>query len=84
MVDDRVLPGGVEIHRLIHQAVEIGLAVARLDREGHGRLPPRGEQLRDIRLFERGEEFALVVPQHGHRGGVRLGVAVYKIAARGR
>ena len=53
VVDDRILLRRIEVRRHVHQAVEIGLAVARLDRDRRRRLPPVASELRDVGLLER-------------------------------
>ena len=50
VVDDRIPPRRIEVRRPEHQAVEIGLAVARFHRDRHRRLPARRHRAARCRL----------------------------------
>ena len=76
VVDDRILLRRIERGRLVHQAVEIGHAVARLHGDRRRRLPAGGQQPRDVGLLERQDQLAIGVAQHRDRRHVGLRVAV--------
>ena len=76
VVDDRILLRRIERGRLVHQAVEIGDAVARLDGNRQRRLPAGGHQPGDVGLFEREDQLAVRIAQLRHRRHVGLRIDV--------
>ena len=84
MVDDWILPSGIEIVRRVQQAVQIGRAVARLDGDRLRRAPARDGQTRDVRLFDRGDISAVCVAKHRDRRNVRLRIHVDEVLSRRR
>ena len=83
MVDDGILPGGVEVGGLEHQAVKIGDAVARLDGERHGRLPSGRGEPGDIGALQGRQHLAVVVAEDGDSRDVGLGPAIDEVVAGG-
>ena len=68
VVDDRILLRRVEVRRPEQQAVEIGLAVARLHRDRHRRLPAGRRAAARCRPSRAGRSACRSrVAQHGHR-----------------
>ncbi len=84
MIDDRILFRGIEVSRLVDQAVEIGHAVASLHRDRRRRFPACREQPRDIGPLERKNQPAVGVVQLRDGRHVRSRVAVHEVAARRR
>ena len=78
VVDDRVLLRRVERLRRVHQAVQVGLSVARLDRDGRRRLPAGHEQARNVGLLQRRHQLPVGVAKHGDGRHVRLRISVHE------
>jgi hypothetical protein len=79
VVDHRVLFRRIEVGRLEHHAVQIGLAITRLDDDRHRRHPAGSFQSRDIRLRDVGDGMAVLrAAQYRHRRLGRRGPGVHE------
>src|SRR5580658_7235266 len=75
-LDERIFAGGIEVERLVHDAVEIGDAVFGFDFEDFGKFEAGFEELGDVGGFEVEELGALGVEENGFWSGVDTGVGV--------
>jgi len=75
-LDERIFAGGIEVERLVHDAVEIGDAIFCFDFEDFGKFEAGVEKLRDVGGFEIEELGALRVEEDRFGSGVDAGVSV--------
>jgi hypothetical protein len=84
VIDDRVLPGGIEIRRLVHQPVQVRDAIAGFHGDRNRRLPAGRHQPRDVRFLQRQHEFAVRIAHLRGRRHVRFRVGVEEKTSRRR
>src|SRR4051794_37436585 len=72
VVDNRIPASGSQTCRAVHQPVQVADAVSPLDGYRLWRLPSRGEQLGDIRMFEFDDQLAFSITKDRDRWNVRL------------
>ena len=82
MVDDRISLRRVQIHRFVHQPVQIGDPVARLHCERHRRLPAGGKQPGDVGFFKGQHRPAVRILENRRRRHIGRRKDVDDIAAR--
>ena len=84
VVDDRIAPAAVDLRRAVHQAIEIGDAVARLDGERNWKAPAEGEQAAGVGTLQLAHECAVGLADHRDRQRVETRIAVGEVCAGGR